>query len=179
MKNRLFIILIALFLVLTGCTVETIVYRNITFNYEDGLNQADLVVIGHFESYKNSWNMARNIEDSSKESEDYYVEGKLYSFVIEEVIKGVCDSDTIEINQRYSDDYSGKVELDKYFIEVEYSQKYVLFLTYNEMFNHYYGVFNPFIFTINNDIIHPCANGDEIEDIIGDMDISSILMLVE
>ena len=179
MKKRVLTILISLLLVLTGCSVKRSEDRNIVSNYEEAINQSELIVIGHFEGYKESWNMARNIEDSLKESEEYYVEGKIYSFVVDEVLKGSFATEKIEVNQRFSDNYSGKVKLDEYYVDVDYSQEYVLFLAYNELFEHYFGSFSPFIYTLNDSTVSPCVNNGQTENTVSSIDVNDLRVLMD
>ena len=179
MKKIINIGLLICLMFLSGCKAESTNDRNTIDSYESAVEQTELIVTGHFENYEYSWNMARDVNDSSKESTEYYVEGKVFSFVAEKVLKGNLSDATLYVNQRYSDNYSGKTLADEYFIEVTDEQTYMLFLNYNSEFKMYYGSFDPFIFNVEEDEVYPSVSNDEIRDLLGTTDISTIVGLVQ
>ena len=65
------------------------------------MNEAELIVIGSYASLESTWNMARDMDDITKEDSQNYVEGRLYNFNIQEVIKGNVNTESILVNHRY------------------------------------------------------------------------------
>lgn len=139
-----------------------------TSELKEMVETADLVIIGYYENFDRTWNMSRNSEDIHKEDEDNYVEGRIYNFNINEIIKGHVDSELIEINMRFSETVEfeesnavvspeGIIEkeatevtiheievIDPLFIEPELNRKYLVFLSKDADFNNYYGAIEPF-----------------------------------
>lgn len=110
------------------------------------------IVEGHFREFKGTWNMARDNFDTKKESKEYYTEGLLYEFVIDEVYKGnLKKGEVITVIHRHSDTYSGETVIDENYFEIEKEEEYILFLEYNDIFEHYYGSFQPWAIEIVND----------------------------
>ena len=60
--------------------------------------QATAVVIGSYGPLEETWNMSRDPEDPSKESKTDYFAGRIYSFSVEQVIKGELEPGEIRIN---------------------------------------------------------------------------------
>ncbi|WP_368645444.1 hypothetical protein AB4027_11455 [Alkalibacterium putridalgicola] len=139
-----------------------------TSELKEMVETADLVAIGDYENFDRSWNMSRDLEDIYKEDEDRYVEGRIYNFKVDEIIKGHVDSELIEINMRYSEiiefeesnsvvSPEGIIEkeatevtiheievIDPLYIEPELNRKYLVFLSKDDDFNNYYGSIEPF-----------------------------------
>ena len=111
---------------------------------------ADYIVIGEYTGFDSTWNMARDNDDVSKEASDLYVEGHLYNFSVDEVLKGDIPEESILINHEYSTKRkviesnevikegsvvkkatkTNAIEftvLSERFIEPEISSKYILF----------------------------------------------------
>lgn len=129
---------------------------------------AELVILGEYESYEHSWNMLRDPEDIHEEDEENYVEGHIYNFKVDEIIKGEVASELIEVNIRYSQTVEveesnevvspeGVIEkeetevviheievIDPLYIEPELNKKYIVFLSKDADFNNYYGAIEPF-----------------------------------
>ena len=179
-SNRMLIVkrflsaFLVLLIILSGCSTGHKDDGNTVDNYYDAADQAELIVTGHFEEMEHTWNMARDLEDPSKESSSSYVEGRVYRFMIDEIFKGESISAEILVNQRYSDDYSGKTELDEFYIEPQADQKYLLFLTYDEMFKHYYGSFDPFIFNVEGTRVSPSFEKYELRKQLGEIELDTI-----
>ncbi|KQL12436.1 hypothetical protein [Psychrobacillus sp. FJAT-21963] len=132
------------------------------------IDEADLVVIGHYNGLDSKWNMARNPNNPSQEDTENYVEGHLYNFKISETIKGASDSKQIQVNHRFAETVvlevsdavvspegivtkeATKVDMkeienkDPLFIEPANGKKYMLFLKKNEDLGSYYGAIEPF-----------------------------------
>ena len=115
--------------------------------------RAQFIVEGHFMPSTGTWNMARDDFDNSKESQKYYTEGILYPFNVENVLKGDVP-DTLTIIQRHTDNYSGKTTVDGYYFDIDCSNKYIVFLYYNEEFDHYYAGFVPWAIRVENEIVY-------------------------
>lgn len=150
------------------------VYRT-TDELEDMVATADVVLVGKYDRFDRSWNMARSPEDINQEDKDNYVEGHIYNFSVDEVLKGTVDSDSIEINLRYLDlvkhlesnevvSPDGIVEkeatevtvhelevIDPLYIKPELNKKYILFLAKDTDFMNYYGAIEPFSILIHGD----------------------------
>jgi hypothetical protein len=145
-----------------------------TSDLEEMAAEADLVVIGSYSSFDSKWNMARNPEDPSKEDTENYVEGHLYNFNIDEVIKGIESNEVIKVNHRYLEELTlvdsneeinsdGTIKKeatkvttkkvkhnDPLYIEPKLNQNYMLFLKKNSAMNNYFGAIEPFIVKINS-----------------------------
>ena len=154
MKKRNLVVAIALG-VIVACTIGFWPSKNTKRDYavanslKEMTENAEIVVEGYFAEQIGTWNMARDNFDSSKESKDFYVEGKLYTFVVEKVYKGTSPTQ-ITVNQEYSDNYNGKTEINPYYFEIKTGEKYILFLTNNNEFAHYYGAFEPWAVRITD-----------------------------
>lgn len=129
--------------------------------------RSDHVVTGRFDELKETWNMARDPADPSKESETDRFLGQLYTFTVEETLKGDAGGEIL-VNIPYmqtihgqfpSDmvDQSGMAEKEPaefypyrverlwdYYIEPEMGQRYVLFLSYGESSGHYFPAIEPY-----------------------------------
>jgi hypothetical protein len=146
------------------------------------VNSAELIVVGKYMGFESSWNMARNPGNISEEDSERYVEGHLYFFKIDEILKGNAEYDEILVNHKYSESIQATESnavineqgiiiseatetneisftfIDKLYIEPEIGATYVLFLKYDEDFDDYYGAAEPFIIKIDNDIAHLQSN---------------------
>src|SRR5690625_7559021 len=83
--------------------------------------------------------MARDPKDVQKEDKNNDVEGKLYSFEVFDYLKG-NGKDFIEVNMMHT--FNGVVS-ERYF-EPNVDRDVLLFLYYNNYFDHYYGVMDFF-----------------------------------
>lgn len=141
-----------------------------TDNLADMVKNSDLVVIGTYKGLERKWNMAYNPENPDIESSTEYVEGHLYNFNIEEILKG-SSKKNININHRYSEiikieETSGdevisdegillkepseitlhEIEvLDPLFIEPDLGLKYIVFLKKGDGEGTFYGAIEPFL----------------------------------
>lgn len=122
-------------------------------NLKQMYDRASFIVEGYFMQATGIWNMARNDFDNSKENTEFYTEGILYLFNVENVFKGSVP-DTITITQRHSDNYSGKTKIDENYFEVDCSKRYIVFLYYNEEFDHYYAGFVPWAIRVENESVY-------------------------
>ena len=133
--------------------------------------QATYVVIGTYTEFIKSWNMYGDSDDS-------YAEGRLYSFAVEEVLKGSVEEKEILVNQQYLETLS-YVESDEkiengiiteeatwsvehkidynnpMYIEPELGSRYVLFLDKN---TYYYGSSEPFMIKLDGESAQLCSN---------------------
>ncbi len=140
------------------------------------ITEADIVVVGEYESFDSKWNMARNPNNLIEEDTENYVEGHLYNFNISGLIKGTTNSEKIKINHRFAETITleesdeiiapnGTIKKeatqvttkeienrDPLYIEPIIGKKYMLFLKKDEVFGNYYGAIEPFaiIFDENN-----------------------------
>lgn len=122
----------------------------LTEDFSEMVNQSELVVIGQYEKFDSTWNMARDINDISKPDSNHYIEGRIYKFKVDKVLQGLTEDDSIDVNLRYSEDIEYLMEDGKainlenknpLFIEPEIGKKYMLFLKKG---TYYYGALEPF-----------------------------------
>lgn len=183
------VILLGIFAVVLLChfsapdnPVAEITSINISSDYPLAVNlsqmadAAEVVVMGKYSGFHSKWNMARDPENIKNEDSDHYVEGRLYNFVIDEVLKGDVDAKQIRINHRYFEvmktvetnatvDKEGiivkeatqtkevafKVN-DPLFIEPDQNGTYILFLLRDPDFGNYYAAVEPFMIKIADGI---------------------------
>ena len=181
----LFMILI-LFLNLCGCAKsaqsnENTQYIGIHTDYpvvtslEDMRKVSTYILVGHFNGEYETWNMARNPENLSEEDEKNRVEGRLYQFEVEKVLRGDVTEKTVDVNFTYSKavesivsnaeiDEEGNITKeatesktynytvqDPLFIEPSTTDTYILFLLKNSQQNNYYGAIEPFRIRLEGD----------------------------
>ena len=146
-------------------------------------DHADSIVIGHYDEFIKAWNIARDLEDSSKESSEHYVEGHIYSFQVEQVVKGECSEETIYINIPYKERIRGEItnvvindrgsivkeatERDLYefevirqfYIEPKLGERVMLFLRGDPEFDSYFAAIEPYMIAFDeNDIAEVRSN---------------------
>ena len=181
----LFIILI-LSVSMSGCSKsaqsnENTQYIGIHTDYpvatslEDMQRASTYILVGHFNGEYETWNMARNPENLSEEDEKNRVEGRLYQFEVEEVLRGDVTEETVAVNLTYSKaiesivsnaeiDEEGNITKeatesktynytvqDPLFIEPSTSDTYILFLLKNSQQNNFYGAIEPFRIRLEGD----------------------------
>ncbi|PWW42343.1 MULTISPECIES: matrixin family metalloprotease [Paenibacillus] len=130
-----------------------------TNKLEEMVQESDIIVIGEYQDGFETWNMLRDPNNSQKESEEAFVEGQLYDFKIDNVIKGNVDGGNIKVNHRaaesltlkFSEDVEEQVTVsDLFYIAPKTKSKYVLFLKQNKELDNYYGAIEPFSVTIDD-----------------------------
>ncbi len=148
-------------LVVLDTNVKTVTIQDypIALELETLVVESDVIVVGHFEDFIESWNMARNPKDISKSDDKMYVEGRLFSFVVDEYLKGEGD-ENIRVNLRYK--YQDIV--DEMYIEPIPNEKIMLFLSKDKVFNNYYGTMQPFTFRVVEDTLEVKTNLKAVED---------------
>lgn len=123
---------------------------------EDMTTDAEYIVTGTYTSFEKKWNMSRNPEDISQEAVNSYVEGRIYNFHVDSVLKGDISNSEIRVNLRYGDqvtfDDGNFFVTNPNYIEPELNQTYLLFLTKEQSpaFDGYYGTGNPFAIKLEN-----------------------------
>jgi hypothetical protein len=146
------------------------------------VNSSELIVVGRYTGFDSIWNMARNPGNIYEEDTERYVEGHLYSFEIDEILKGNTEKDEILINHKYSElikttesnavineqgiIISEATEINeisftltnKLYIEPEIGATYILFLLYDGNFDDYYGAVEPFIIKVSDEIVYLQSN---------------------
>lgn len=138
-------------------------------NFESVIEEADLIVTGNYQEIDSKWNMARDPNNPDLEDEEYFTEGIIYNFSIDEVLYQSKDfnESSILVNLRHFERINvtldnGKVEtidyVDPFFIEPDINKKYVLFLQYNPQFDHYYAASEPFQFIVDNNELSAKSN---------------------
>jgi hypothetical protein len=148
-----------------------------TSDLSNMVEQSDVVVLGSYNSFDSSWNMARNPDDLNKEATDHHIEGRLYNFTVDEVLKGDLHTKDIRVNHRYSEtieyeETSGDEVVspegilikepsevtthnlenkDPSFIEPEYNKQYIVFLkkSFNPENNIYLRAIEPYLISID------------------------------
>lgn len=156
-RFQFFLVVIMLSILIIGCDTTEDLGDNVTEDVEmdedypvassidDLTKEADIIVIGQFLSDYETWNMARDPKDVQKEDKNNDVEGKLYSFEVFDYLKG-NGKDFIEVNMMHT--FNGVVS-ERYF-EPNVDRDVLLFLYYNNDFDHYYGVMEPFQFEVDD-----------------------------
>lgn len=154
---------------------------NLANDLSNMVEQSDVIVLGSYKNFDSSWNMARDPHDLNKEATDHYIEGKLYNFLVDEVLTGDLKIKEIRVNHRYSEtinyeETSGdeiispegilikepsnitihKLEnKDPSFIEPEYNKQYIVFLkkSFNADNNIYLRAIEPYLISIDSNEI--------------------------
>lgn len=113
---------------------------------EELTKESNIVVVGEFSKYVESWNMARDPKDVTKEDPNNHVKGDLYEFTVNDYLKSNGKNENkIIINITVST--NGVT--DERYIEPIIGEKVVLFLKKSDLADHYYGASEPFGFSID------------------------------
>ncbi len=100
---------------------------------------AELVVVGYYENVApTSENIARDLDDITKESPREYFETLVYQFKVVEVLKGTLDESTIPLGLFHGQKTGGVSYPYKTFKQPDLTSYKVLFLDYNEINEYYY-----------------------------------------
>jgi hypothetical protein len=112
---------------------------------ENLATSSDIIVIGEYKNFVKTWNMARDINDITKEASDISVLGDIYDFDVTKSLKGdIKNNSVIPVNiQRKNRD-----TIDEKYIAPELNKKIVLFLKKDANFGVYYATMEPFQFEI-------------------------------
>jgi len=137
--------------------------------------QAEYIVVGSFGEFKHSYNMARDQSNPIEEDEGRYFEGHVYGFNIESVLKGTIEMDSIYISIPYLNVVKGEIRNDiidiegvivqpatetdpyeidtiwEFYMEPIQGEVVILFLSYNELFDHYFAAIEPYMIVIGED----------------------------
>lgn len=154
-------------------------------NFTDMVRESDFIVLGVYEGFDSTWNLARDPEDLSKESKEEYIEGKIYNFKVEEVLSGDIKAENIKISHMYEEtivveETSGDEEITpegilvkeptsvKYhdvkninpaFIEPNFGEKYIVFLSKDEINELYMGAIEPYLINVDeNGLVNVQSN---------------------
>ncbi len=118
------------------------VYTNLTEMTE----AADYIVVAQCVAYDSTYNMARDPADTTQEHDSFYIEGQLYQFDVETVLKGeaedtiyICYEAAVQVNL---DDGDSVLVPSESFVAPETGNSYLLFLTSDG--TNYYGIGSPF-----------------------------------
>ena len=145
-------------------------------NLQQMIDGPSYIAIGHFGRLEcETWNMNRDLEDPTKESEDLYVEGYRFKFHVLQSLKGEIPQETITVNIPHEFEIKGEItnaetnnrgeiikeatERDPYSFMVPYEHYtppgpgffYVLFLNYNEDFDLYFPAGVPYMATVSKE----------------------------
>jgi hypothetical protein len=136
---------------------------------------ATVIVIGSYEGFASSWNMARDPSDVRREDSENIVTGFLYHFLVEEVIKGSVTEDRILVNHRFSEEmtitesnsrvsssgvvireanFSNTLTFtlnDPLFIEPVVAERHILFIRPAPILGNFFASVEPFQLRINQD----------------------------
>jgi hypothetical protein len=146
------------------------------------VSTAEVVVLGEYVGFDSHWNMARSPDNIFEKDNEYYSEGHLYSFTVDNVLKGALSDSVVLINHRYSElkkvtesnaivnsegiivvaatktnDISFAL-IDALYIAPEVGAKYILFLTKDNTFGNYYGSIEPFAIKMIDNIAYVQSN---------------------
>ncbi|MDO4732238.1 MAG: hypothetical protein Q4B50_01795 [Bacillota bacterium] len=134
---------------------------------------ADVVLLGQYLEFEEAWNMARNPENPAEESKTDYFEGHIYSFAVEQVLKGQAE-DEIRINIPYKRRFSGELDnavvenglivqeatkfdpfsvdyLWEFYMEPKPEESCILFLSYNAEEDRYFPAIEPYMIVCKED----------------------------
>lgn len=144
---------------------------------ESLVSNASIVVRGQYVDHNGTWNAARNSAEPSKEASDQFVEAHLFTFEVDEVLKGNVSESTIEISHHYADafpiynedgtEYIETVALkNPLYTEPHFESDVFLFIQPLGRSNVYYGAYDPFIVEVaDNDqlrILSPLVENENI-----------------
>ncbi len=179
-RIRFFFMISLLVLSVVGCkkkpeipTMQISMDYPATESLEEMAEAASCIIKGTYNGEYSIWNMARDPMDPSKEDPKLYYEGRLYTFHVEEVIKGDVAESEIQVNHSYAHnetytesdavvDELGIVQKeatwskehtllikDPLFTEPQKDTEYILFLIKSDDFDHYYGAIEPFMIRLD------------------------------
>lgn len=140
--------------------VDIINEREIYENIEQMARESELVVVGHFEEKIDELNLYRDATNIVNESKDEYAEAYVYPFVVDDIIAGTIDEETLHVALSYSEeleytDKNGKKRnitfIDELYKEPAFNERYVLFLTENKTLETYFVPFHPYRLLIKAD----------------------------
>lgn len=116
---------------------------------------AALIVSGRYTEYLGTYNVTRDENDPTKESNDIYSEGRKYLFEVEEVLSGPLSENTIIIGKKVSDgvnlDGTNMQIPSVFFTEPTLNDTRVLFLDYDPSTGFYYSIGEPWEIAVAND----------------------------
>lgn len=101
--------------------------------------------------------MARNPDNIWEEDPNFNYEGLIYNFTVDEFLKGGHEETNIHVIL----DYKVNGVIHEKYIKPESNKKMVLFLSYNEPFDRYFGVMEPFRFEVGNSKVIVKSNAME------------------
>jgi hypothetical protein len=166
-KWYLFTLSVGILFFCFGCTANEDIEAGFHSDYpvassvQEVIAEAEAIVLGTFTAYESSWNMARNPDNIAEEDPNLYVEGRLYTFEVYDYLLGQ-GKEEITINL----DYRFEEFIQERYMEPVLGEKLVLFLKYNPDFDHYYGVAEPFRFTVDDqEQITYISNMEEVEEL--------------
>ena len=128
----------------------------------DMIHFAEIIVIGRYIGFDSTWNMARSPHNVLEEDPNRRVEGRIYRFAIEEILRGNPSSTEILIAHSYSKTRDivtqrgvithGETKNNEFtittrdplFIEPELNATYILFLGASRNFEHYLPAIYPY-----------------------------------
>ena len=171
-RSCIFLLLLCSLLLLAACGPAAdpepieLFYRS-DYHMESDLqgmyDKAAFVVIGQFGEFQSSWNMARDLNDSTQESTERRRDGHIYEFNVEQIIKNETDDlrQSIEINLPYSETKTGilppeqtggkkessySLEIpEDFYMQPKQNTRYMLFLSYTgQAFDLYYPTAEPY-----------------------------------
>ncbi|WP_053784084.1 zinc metalloprotease [Paenibacillus xylanivorans] len=126
----------------------------LTFNsLEQMANNADVIVMGHFNNSKGTINMLRDPNNPKEESTLGYQKGLIYDFEIDEIISGNVSETIIDIGLRSDSEYlftdkegnEKRISIDNpLFKSPNTSASYILFLSKDTDLDMYFTPFEPF-----------------------------------
>ncbi len=107
---------------------------------------ADYIIVAQCVAYDSTYNMARDPADPTQEHASFYIEGKLYQFEVETVLKGeaedaicICYEAAVQVDL---DDGDSVLVPNGNYVAPETGNSYLLFLTSDG--TYYYGIGSPF-----------------------------------
>lgn len=184
-KKALFLLFLSLLLLtlLSGCApgseepyvIAPYSDRPSSGNAQVMYDLSDCVVIGHYGDFLYDYNMSRNPSDPSQESTEDYAGGRMYTFHVEQVLKGEIEQESISVSLAYQERYRGEItnvvtdergnvikeptKRDPYeiyairdtYMEPDPEERLMLFLCYEPFMDSYFAANEPFTIVIGED----------------------------
>lgn len=183
-KISILIFLMMTWIICNGCSepeaskiVQVGLDYHVVTDLPEMTEKSELIVIGKFGPYLESYNSDRDMKNPAKPSKNSYSESKIYQFLIRETIKGKTESSTLRVSIPHTKEISGltdengnplKIRVkDSLSMDPDPQKEYVLFLKKDRYIDTYLAPFYPNIIEINsNQQVHLKKPLSKIEETI-------------
>lgn len=130
-------------------------------NLKNMVKSADVIVVGQYKGLYSTINLARDEQDRSKESTEEYLGGKVYSFHVDQTLKGELKDNSIHIVHRYSNQFEIEETLghedkeveqaDPTYIKPSMGKTYIAFIKQPEVEDFYEQSVEPYLIKVDTD----------------------------